>query len=154
MEAEGFEIFAEMSIAMLGFSGVMVAISKASATVVTRVKGLIFSASIAAVCSALPLTGLSLVLCSMGYIALVIVLVVWGYSSFYRNPAAQANKVIFFGLNGALLSAIVVLSYSVALAPRSLHQAYMYAIFAALLCSGSYFVRMVLFLVSERDSET
>ena len=154
MEVEAFEIFAEMSIAMLGFSGVMVAISKASTTVVSRVKGLIFSASVATICSVLPLTGLSLVFCSIGYIALVIALIVWGYSGFYRNPAAQANKVIFFGFNGALLSAIVVLSYSVALAPESLHQAYIYAIFVALLCSGSYFVRMVLFLASERDGAT
>ena len=149
METETFEIFADMSIAMLGFSGLMVAISKAAATVVARVKGLIFSASVASICAVIPLTGLNLVLCSIGYIALVSVLIVWGYSNFYRNPAAQANRAIFLVLNGAFLSAIVVLSYSIAIAPESLHQTYMYGLFVTLLCSGAYFVRMVMFLVSE-----
>ena len=55
---ETFEIFAEMSIAMLGFSGLMVAISDVSSIVVARVKGLLFFASIAAICSVIPLTGL------------------------------------------------------------------------------------------------
>ena len=153
MEAEAFEIFAEMSIAMLGFSGLMVAISKASTTVVTRVKGLIFFASVSAICSVIPLTGLSLILCAASYIALVSVVIVWGYSNFYRNPAAQANNAIYFSLNGALLSAIVLLSYSIAIAPELLHQAYMYGLFVVLLSSGSYFVRMVLFLVSNEDDK-
>ncbi len=151
---ETFEIFAEMSIAMLGFSGLMVAISDVSSIVVARVKGLLFFASIAAICSVIPLTGLSLTLCSLVYIVLVLAMNVWSYINFFLNPQAQASKGIYISLTAALISAIIVLTYCIFYKNDLLLDAYIGAISVALLCSGTFFVRMVLFLVSEKGEST
>ena len=151
---ESFEIFAEMSIAMLGFSGLMVAMSNATSIIVARVKGLLFSASIAAICSVIPLTGLSIVYCSFVYIGLIGYMTVWSYGNFFRNPAANASKAIYFSLNAALLSTMVVLSYSIFLQQSILYHAYLYSICVILFCSGTYFVRMVLFIAAEKERST
>ena len=151
---ETFEIFAEMSIAMLGFSGLMVAISDVSSIVVARVKGLLFFASIAAICSVIPHYWLSLTLCSLVYIVLVLAMNVWSYINFFLNPQAQASKGIYISLTAALISAIIVLTYCIFYKNDLLLDAYIGAISVALLCSGTFFVRMVLFLVSEKGEST
>ena len=151
---EAFEIFAEMSIAMLGFSGLMVAISDVSTLIVARVRGLLFFASIAAICSALPLTGLSLVLCAFVYIVLVGYMNVWSYSNFFKVTQARASKGIYFVLTSALLVAMSALLYCIFYAADMLYQAYMGALAVVLFCSGTFFVRMVLFLVTEKEGST
>ena len=151
---ESFEIFAEMSIAMLGFSGLMVAVSDTTSIITARVKGLLFTASIAVICSVLPLTGLSIVYCSFVYIGLMLYMTIWTYSNFFRNPAANANSTIYVSLNVALLSTMIALLYSIFQHQSILFHAYLYAISITLLCSGTYFVRMVLFIAAEKEGST
>lgn len=154
MDIQIFEILAEVSIAVLGFSGITAAIGSQTRRMgffAARVKGLLFAAGIASVCSVAPLASLQLFYCSIGYILFATSLLVWAIFGLLRNPDAQTNLGVFVVGNSILLSAIGSLVYALIIAPENLFGAYVYSLCMSLLLAGIFFVRLVLAIVSQDD---
>ena len=154
MDIQLFEVFTEVSIAVLGFSGITAAIGSQShkmGFLAARVKGLLFAAGITSVCSVAPLTSLHLFYCSIAYILFATSLLIWAIFGLLRNPDAQSNMVVFVVGNSLMLSAIVSLIYALIVAPENLLVAYVYSLCMSLLLAGIFFIRLVLAIVSPND---
>ena len=151
MDTQSFEIFAELSIAVLGFSGITAAIgsqTQQKSFLAARAKGLLFAGGVAAIFSVAPLTDLSLAYCAIGYMCSSSSLLVWAFFGLHRNPQARSSIFIFSIGNAIIITAIGALAYSLALAPELLPKAYVFALSMVLLLAGIFFVRLVLALTS------
>ena len=151
MDIQNFEIFAELSVAILGFSGLAAVLGDSGsnhAYVAARVHGLLVRACIAAISSILPLTGLNIVYCSMIFIVLLIAAQGWAIFGLMRQKSARPSWVIFFTSLLAMLVGVVVMAYGIIEAPVTLVYGYVYSICVVLFSAGLFFVRMVLAITS------
>ena len=147
MDVQSFEIFAEVSVALFGFSGLAAVVggSKQKQTYISvRIRGLLFTSGVAAICSIAPLTGLNLLYCSVLYIVLLVWTQYWAISGFMRQQSSQASWMIYVPSFTAMVVAVASLLYGILLDPSLLFYAYMYGICVMLVVAGIFFIRMVL----------
>jgi hypothetical protein len=150
MDLSVFEIFAEVSVAILGFSGIVAVIDDSNNTspfVAARIRGLLLTSGIAAISALAPLTGLALTYCSILLIILIIASQLWGIW-LMRQQAAKPSWVIFFLSLIAMLAAVIWIVYGLVSEPEMLISGYIFTVSVMLLMSGLFFVRMVLAITS------
>ena len=151
MEPDAFEIFAEVSVAILGFSGMVAVIGDSNNTspfIAARIRGLLLTSGSAAVSALAPLTGLTLTYCSILLIVIILASQLWGVWLMMQQ-AAKPSWTIFFVSLVAMLSAVIWLTYGLVVDPGVLIFGYVFAVSVLLLMSGLFFARMVLAITSE-----
>ena len=151
---DSLSIFAELSVAMLGFSGITAVLGNSQSDIpfiAGRIRGLLFTSGIAALASILPLTGTSILSSSYIFLVLLASLVVWSLTSFLAIKDYQASLAIGISCLGAIASAMIWLGYSVYTQADTLVSAYAIGISACLLTAGVFFIRVVLSMVDYRS---
>ena len=153
---ESFEILAEVSIALLGFSGIAAVLGGSRAQtrfIAPRIQGLLWTAGIAALCSTAPLAGVDLTLCSILYVVLAICSQYWAITNLMRHPSANASWTIYtFALSG-IVAAVGYLCYALIIEPSLLVSAYKYAIYVMMVIAGIFFVRMAITVSSADEAK-
>ncbi len=151
LNLDALEIFAELAVAILGFSGIVAVIgdSKSSRSyVAVRIRGLLLTAGIAAVSSIAPLTGVALTHCSILFVILLVGSSSWGFW-LMTQQSANPSWIVFYVSQAAILIGVVWLILGLVYTPEILVFGYMYSIVMMLLMAGMFFVRMVLEITSE-----
>lgn len=157
MEPGSFEIFAELSVTMLGFSGITAVLGGSqldSPFIIVRIKGLLFCAGVAGVASIMPLAGLTLEHSAYLFELLLLSLMAWNFLGFRSISSHRASLPIFIPLIALLLSSSIFLGYQLYFEASNLTSAYAFGISACLLCAGSYFIRVVLSMIQSRRDST
>jgi hypothetical protein len=140
------ELLAELSVAILGFSGITVVLghSKFDAlSASTRIQGLILSSGIALILSLLPTIGLNLALSSVLAIALTLSFAMWAVGMIYRGNF-KANiwlTLFFFGVGGACCT---WLTYVLIVDRSNLIHPYIALVGFTLLQATVFYIRVVL----------
>ena len=153
MEVESFEIFAEISVALFGFSGLVAVLGNATqqAFFSTRIRGLLFSAGAAVICSVAPLAKLDLVYCAFLYVGLAVAMQAWAITVLMRTHGARASWTIYFAMLTLSLTAVGALLYGVFRDTEVLHTAYLFGLCVQLFTAAIFFIRMVLATTTELD---
>lgn len=145
------EIFAELAVAILGFSGIVAVIgdSKSSRSFVSvRIRGLLLTACVAAVSSIAPLTGLGLAYCSILVVILLLGSQIWDFW-LMKQQAAKPSWTVFYVSLVLIMAGVCWLILGLVYRPELLVSGYVYSIVVMLLMAGMFFVRMVLEITSE-----
>jgi hypothetical protein len=151
MELDTLEIFAELAVAILGFSGIVAVIGDSTSSrpyIVVRIRGLLLTASVAAVSSIVPLTGLGLSYCSILLVILLLGSAIWGFW-LMKQQSANPSWIVFYVSQTAILIGVGWLIVGLAFRPELLVSGYLYSIVSMLLMAGLFFVRMVLAITTE-----
>ena len=154
MEIQSYEIFAEISVALLGFASITAAVAgqtRKPEVLTARIKGLLMSATIACVGSIAPLTHLDIIYCAVGYLFLLVIFLVWSGLEFFRNRDAKWNMQIWIVGYSLTISTTGFLLYSLLTATELIHVAYICAICVSLGMAGTVFVRFVLVIISGEE---
>jgi hypothetical protein len=151
VNVQTFEIFAEISVALLGFSGLVAVLGNATqrAFFSTRIRGLLFSSGAAVICSVAPLAKLDLVYCAFLYIGLVIAMQAWAITGLMRSEGARPSWAIYVALLTLSLTAVSGLLYGVFLNTEILHTAYLFGLCVQLFTAAIFFIRLVLATTTE-----
>ncbi len=157
MDYPNLDVLAEVSVALLGFSGLTVVIGHSrfhQLGVVYRMRGLLYASSIAFVGSILPLVGIPL---SASVLLLAIAMsflgVFVGRASFGRQASSiQPSPVLLWTFYPTLLLLTIALWLSPLLMPESNFVVFRFAIGFNLVLSVAYFVRLILSVPIEETS--
>ena len=147
MNIEVLGQFAEVSIAMLGFSGITSAfdrIYKRQKNLSVRTMGLLFTSGIAFFASITPIVGLPSVVASIILILLVGVSAISCMISVFRKPVHSSNVWLVCLVNGSLLCSVGWLILALWSGGSSVNAPYMTTICLLLLAAALLFIRMIL----------
>jgi len=139
--------FAEISIAMLGFSGITSAfdrIYKRQKNLSVRTMGLLVTSGIAFLASITPIVGLPSVVASIILILLVGVSSSWCIISVFRKPKHSSSVWLVCLDNGSLLCSVGWLILALRSYGSSVNAPYMTTICLLLLAAALLFIRMIL----------
>jgi len=140
-------LFAEVSIAMLGFSGITLAfgrIYKRQKSLSVRTMGLLVTSGIAFLASITPIVGLPSVVASIILILLVGVSASWCIISVFRKPEHSSSVWLVCLVNGSLLCSVGWLILALWSDGSSVNAPYMTTICLLLLAAALLFIRMIL----------
>ena len=147
--------FAEISIALLGFSGLASALSAASRKnrgfLKIRLKALLIISGSACFGSLAPLTGLDLYYCCLAFALLIVGTVVSTCRDFLNTPDAAPSRILAVICIGWSAIAVIFQSIALALETDMIEVAYMFALSGTIAVSGLFFIRFVLALVQDLD---
>jgi hypothetical protein len=157
MDYADLQVLAEVSVALLGFSGITAIVGQsrfAQQGVTYRMRGLLYSSSLAFIGSILPLIGIPILLAGVAMAAFNSAAIIWaGAMSFGRSKKEiQPHPVlvsIFFPI------AILVnlhLWWSILVLAERLFFAYQLQVGALLLLATVYFVRLVSSAFDTKDT--
>jgi len=148
MDYSNFQVLAEVSVTLLGFSGITAIVGQSQFPqqgVRWRMLGLLYSSSLAFIGSALPLVGIPVLPAAVALAALSSVAITWvGMTLLDRSSQKiQANPIITwtFSTFGVLMTLYLWLSIFVL--PDQIHHAYQQQIGFLLLLATVYFIRLV-----------
>jgi hypothetical protein len=157
MDYSNLEILAEVSVALLGFSGLTIVLGRSRFNqhgVSFRIRGLLFTSSAAFVGSTMPLVGMPL-LASILLLALTMsIMSVWsGRETFGRQSSSiQTNPILFWALYPPYVLSMLALWLSPLLMPESNFAVLKFAIGLNLLLAVTYFVRLILSMPTDETS--
>jgi len=154
MDLEVLELFAELAVAILGFSGIVAVIGDSTSSrsyIVVRIRGLLLTASVAAISAIAPLTGLGLTYCSIIFVILMLGSALWGFW-LMKQQSANPSWIVFSVSQTAILIGVGWLIVGLVLKPRLLDSGYMYSVTTMLLMAGMFFVRLILAISTKTRS--
>ena len=157
MDYPNLDVLAEVSVALLGFSGLTVVLGHSrfhQLGVVYRMRGLLYASSIAFVASILPLVGIPLpasvilLALAMSFLGVFV-----GRASFGRQASSiRPSPVLLWTFYPTLLLLTIALWLSPLLMPESNFVVFRFAIGFNLLLAVVYFVRLILSVPIEETS--
>ena len=145
-------LLADLSIALLGFSGIVVSLGSTNFSeegYSKRIAALLWGSLVAFIGSILPILNVPIVVASMLLISLSTLLLAWATRTFVLGGNLQRTDTIAPLLFGLLTPAIVVaawLAYCVVFDRSMLEYAYLSVVGCWLIVAASTFVRLVLAL--------
>ena len=154
MDYPNLDVLAEVSVALLGFSGLMVVLGHSrfhQLGVEYRMQGLLYAASVAFVGCMLPLVGIPLPASVLVLALAMSFLGAWvGRASFGRRARSrQVNPILIWTLFPPFVLLTIALWLSPLFTPESNFAVFKFAIGWNLLLAVVYFIRLVLSVVSE-----
>ncbi len=157
MDYPTLEALAEVSVALLGFSGLTIVLGRSRFNpigVTFRTQGLLFSSSTAFVGSIMPLIGIPLLASILSLAVAMSVFSVWASRwNFGRQASSiQVNPILLWALYPPYVLLTLVLWLSPLLTPESNFAVFKLAIGMNLLLAVAYFVRLILSIFTEEAS--
>jgi hypothetical protein len=161
MDYTNLQVLAEVSVALLGFSGLTVVLGQSrfdQAGIVFRTQGLIYTSSLAFVGSLLPLVGVPILLGAFAMAALMsaacmsVLRTLFGASA----PKFRISPLLTWTFLPVYMSSTLALWFSIFALPEQLLFIYKLAIGCNLLLAVVYFIRLVTstFGTNEVSSDT
>jgi hypothetical protein len=140
------EVLAELSVAILGFSGITVVLGHSKFDALsagTRIQGLILSSGIALILSVLPIIGLHLAISSVLAIVLTLSFAFWAIWTIYRGMF-KANVWLTVFAVGVGAACCIWLAYVLAVGRGNLIDPYIALVGFTLLQAAVFYIRVVL----------
>ena len=155
-ETGRFEILAELSVALLGFSGLMIAFGHSrfrEVSAAARIRSLVYTTSAALVASLLPLLNLYLPISAVLLVAMLTAHLIWGCRVFlFGEKPVSTNLALVWFFMLANVPVIAWLAISLLNQGASLGAAYVTGIGYFLLASIFNFGRFVLYSLPTTDA--
>ena len=155
LQLPDLSIFAEVSIALLGFSGLASALGSVSQKNRTfikfRLRALLIVSGSACFGSLAPLTGLPLYYCAIAFSLLTAGIVFVLVRSLVSTPDISPSRLLSVLCIGWALAGVGLQGYSLTFKPEWLSVAYMFALSGTITVATLFFIRFVLALVQEVD---
>ena len=155
------ELIAELSIALLGFSGIVVSLGRSNFSAggyASRISALLWTSGLAFVGSILPILKVPLMVSSVVLLVTSVLLLLWATRTFVLGGNLNRTNTIAPLLFGLLSPAVVVsgwLAYCLVADQDSLETSYLAVVGCWLILAASTFVRLVLALdFTKRSDET
>ena len=148
MDYTNLQVLAEVSVTLLGFSGITTIVGRsrfAQQGAVFRMRGLLYSSSSAFVVSILPLVGIPLLPAAIGSAVYVLPFIVWAWKGVFGRSRReiQPNPAIKWTLFPVSILVYLYLWWSILAMADQLLFAYQLQIGTLLLSATMYFVRLV-----------
>lgn len=153
MLLSNLSVFAEVSIALLGFSGLASALSSISsknrAFITIRLKALLFISGSACFGSLAPLTGLAIYYCSIMLALLTAGTVFKIGRDFLNTPDVSPSPFLVFLSVGWAIVGTIFLCFALLFNPALIPPAYMFTLSGTILIAILFFIRFVLAMVQD-----